>query len=449
MVDEIGVRVAKAWGERQGEKRHRIAWKRREEREVNNAPNYKKGNRLEIIKILYTNVALPYRSLRMYKGQTRLTHRLAKKMEKEGLLEIVSGEGGVKYIVVKGVKENYLDTYARYMDKSYLSACLKQMEEYTKCKAGNGEDRAYSEKKRLRLERLLNMSETILMMHLGNVNVYPDETISLESAMRSGELPGDKAIFYTSTEIKRAGYIEDVEKAKDGSKKVQTSRIYGMLVSDGGIYAVYNISNRLIEWKQYGEIKMQHHIKRITRGMNRASGEDIGCVLLANEMKMFARVITNEYDRNRKGYQILLNIDYAYENMYGLPTTKEGIEMLMLMQEKDWKEQLERNLLAGCTRNIKSYSVVCDAQNEEDGYILLFCNGNIARLKLFLQRAVNAREDEKFCVYCFDFQLPLLAALEIGDTAVKSMSIYEYKRMIGEREENANEGENDINESGD
>ena len=80
---------------------------------------------------------------------------------------------------------------------------------------------------------------------------------------------------------------------------------------------------------------------------------------------------------------------------------------------------------------------------------MLFCNGNIARLKLFLQRAVNAREDEKFCVYCFDFQLPLLAALEIGDTAVKSMSIYEYKRMIGEREENANEGENDINESGD
>lgn len=397
---------------------------------MNDKPNYKKGNRIELIRTLYANVALPYRSLRMYVGTTQVTQRLARKMEQEGLIEIVRKSAAGKYIVVKDYKRNYETIYSPYLDRQYLNACQLQMDEYSRCKEKANEKRTEKEKNKGRMERLLNMTETMQMMHLSNVSSYPDETVELKEGIKSGGT--GQSVFYPSMEIKKAGHYKDEVMQRDGEKRVQTSRIYGMMISVGGVYAVYNISDKLIEWKQYGEIKMKNHIKQLTRECTR--GKDIGCILLATDMKVYARVITNEYQKGHKGAKILLNIDYAYEKMYGLPTTKDGIEMLRIMQEENWEEEMEQNLLGGCSRDIRSYSVVCDARSEEDGYILLFCNGNIARLKLFLNRAVNAREDEQFSIYCFDYQLPLLAALEIGNTKVKAMSIYDYQQnRKGER----------------
>ena len=414
--------------EKEGKKRGRKREiQRGKGKNMNMVPNYKKGNRLEIIKILYAGVVLPYRSLPMLAGEPALTYRMARKMRNEGVLEMVYGYAG-KYIVLKDGKRNYHDFLCQYLAQEYLDACQSQMQEYVRCKEVKEDNSADKMRKKPRMERMLNMSEILLMMHLGGVVVYPEERQPLATLLKRGRERG-MSYYFNSVEIKKLEILPYQEEIREGESRIQTSRIYGMLVCDSGTYAVYDIGKKLIEWRQYYEVRMKTHIKKLTAGVVEP-GTEVGCILIASDMKMFARVITNEYDKKFKGSKILLNIDYAYEDMYGLPATKEGVAMLQLMQQKDWIEKMENCLLAGCSRKNTNYTVICDAVSETDGYILLFCNSNIARLKIFLRRAINAREDERFCIYCFDYQLPLLAAMEIGDTRIKSMCIYDYIKML-------------------
>lgn len=387
---------------------------------MNNKKNYKKGERLEITKAVYAGGCVSYRSLKLIserENQNEIT-RIVRRMRDEGKIEIVKSKGVGKHIIVKEWEKNYEKEMRPYMDERYKESCQRGMEEYGRSRRGM-ED----EEKRQRVVRQLNMSETVIMMHRSGVGAYPDETEEIGEYLREGKR--ERAVFYQSSELKKMGYYFKAEKDQD--VKYQTSRIYGMLISAGGLYAVYNMADKLIEWTRYGEVKMQHHLKTLTRGMQREE-EELGCMVLASDIRLFARVITNEYkSRERKrGAQILLNIDYAYEEMYGIPTTREGIEVIRLMSEENWKEDMERILLAGCTKKVRSYSIICDGVSREDGYVLLFCNGNITRLKGFLQRAVNASEDEKFCIYCFSFQTPLLASLETGNIRCKEVSLWEY-----------------------
>lgn len=381
---------------------------------MNNKRNYKKGNRIEIIKTLYATTCLPYRSLRLYGGQVKLTQRLVKKMEQEGLLAIKWTPNGK--IVILNDWERTSKEYIKYLPASYIEWYGKSNREMYK---------SLSDKSRL--ERLLKNAEVSLLMHLGGIGSYPDEKECLPAPATM--LGKETVQYFGSKEIKTCGsYHANIENHPDGSKKVVGSRISGVMVSPGGIYAVYNITNHLIEWERFGETKMANHIERILAGKYREKEKRmVDCLLIASGVEIFARVLVNENGKRRG--TTLLNIDYAYENMYAIPSDKNGIALLQLIQKAKWKEKMEGILLAGCKRQEETYSVVCDGYDEADGYILLFCTCNIAKLKKFLKRATNARPEEKFCIYCFTFQVPLLGKLGLTEITIKTMKLEEYLEM--------------------
>ena len=146
-------------------------------------------------------------------------------------------------------------------------------------------------------------------------------------------------------------------------------------------------------------------------------------------MSLFAKILVNENEKIRKR-RPLINIDYAYRNMYALPSDKEGMEMLKVMIRPGWKERMESLLLDGLSKEDKDYTVIHDAFDpEEDGYVLLFCDGDIAKLKLYLKRAINKHEEETFTIYCFSYQLPLLSQFDLTGINVKTMELSEYLEM--------------------
>lgn len=400
---------------------------------MNVKANYEKGNRLEIIKALHVNGCIPYRCLSLFPGEKRLAQRKALQMNEEGLLNIIKTPYG-KCIYLNQTEENIKD-YQAYLSDSYLLAYEEIKREIGKSK--------YKNYKNSRQERLQKNAEVSLFMHLSKIPTYPDEILSEWIPGRS--MPNGVTIYLDRIKIKNEEeYVTQVQNEKSGEKKVIGSRLSGLMISPGGNYAVYNLTNHLIEWERAGEVKMAGYLERYLERMERKEDDyyivekeegkntDVECILLANHMELFYRVLINE---NRQKYKSrkrrpLINIDYAYRVMYGLPISKEGMMMINIMKEKDWKKQMKHLLLKECQNNVSDYTVECDGYHEKDGYVLMYCDCDIAKLKLFLKRGMLKREDEKFTILCFTFQVPLLQQFDLTGITVKAMELEDYAKMI-------------------
>jgi len=402
---------------------------------MNNRKNYWKGNRIEILKAIYICGCLPYRCLRLLEGQVKLSQRKAKKLEGEGLVEIRKTKQG-KTIFLKD-QEDTVREYREYIPESYVEFYKENKERVRRSH--------YSDAK---MERLQKNAEVMLLMHLSHIPTYPDEVIK---EWLPGTPLNQNAILYIDRIQLKKGieYKDSVSRERDGIKRVIGSRISGLLVSPGGNYAIYSLTNHLIEWERAGEVRMAYYLDRylklnwnIKEDYYEESGEEekktgnevgIECILFATDMPLFAKVVMNE-NGNKRRRKPLINIDYAYRIMYALPTTKDGMSMLQLMKEKGWKQTMEENLLRDIPRRIRDYTIECDGYDEhEDGYILLFCTADLSKLKLFLKRAVNARQGEIFTIYCFSYQLSLLSQFVLGDIRVKSMELSQYIEMVGRK----------------
>lgn len=382
---------------------------------MNNKGNYKRGNRLKIIKALYATMGIAYRDLQLFEGQTLMTQRMVVRMKKEGLIEVTKTACGKVITLAEDQQEKYI----QYLTGEYLESYRNNKPELSK-----------SLNNERRMERLLKNSEIQIMMHMGGVPSYPDENVGLPEILLL-----DYIGYHGSKEIKKeSNYQVDVDYTNDGMKKILGSRINGMLASPGGIYAVYNISNHLIEWDKGTEVKMSNHIERLLANRYEVQQKrKINCLLITHNIETLAKVITNENDeRKKKGKRkhTLLNIDYAYDNVYGIPANKSGIDMIRIMSSPNWND-IMRHALLWDIEPCEDYSIPCAGYKEEDGYVLLFCDGNLTMLKLFLKRACNRRPDEVFTIYCFDFQLPLLVKLGVLEYVnVKQMKLEEYKTIL-------------------
>lgn len=385
---------------------------------MNVKKNYKKGKRIELLKAVYATGSLPYRSLRLYDWQVRITQRVVHEMVDERLLKIVKTETGKQINLVKwdDKKADYMD----YLPIEYLEYYESELKEEVR----------QSVSVRTRGERLQKSAELILIMHESGIGSYPDEKVSIRKS--EVRITHATKMYFTSREIRGVmPYHTKVERDKDGKRKVGGSRMHGLMVSPGGVYAVYNIGSHLIEWERYGETNMARHIDRVLDwrmdGYLERKEKDkteVECMLFAADVAMFERVILNENKKRRT--MTLLNIDYAYENMYGLPLNHDGKRMLAIMSSKGWQERMRIRMLPEETgMDSLSYTVACDAY-VGGKYILLFCIPNINKLKMFLKRAAVENNKDKFHIYCFTYQVSLVVSLAGGYTTIHSYGLPQY-----------------------
>lgn len=378
---------------------------------MNKGPNYRKGRKHEIIKILYQACVIPYKSLPIIDGQSKMIKRTVNELAKEGIVVVdkKGGEKNIRLIERQTQKEKYEGYIGEEIVKNYES----QIKGVQSRLSSNNE----SDGKKV----IKDASSQIIMYASG---------ITMASQAKTEETEEKENIYYTSNEYK----------ALENGKKNQSSRISGVLFSKGGVYATYHVGNKLITWKQNEERKVAATINLAgkKRGYIQDSVESIAkkeCIILANTLAPYVRMSRLDYGQKTKviNQTKLINIDYTYDSMYAVPDAPIGKELIKIMTQENWKQRIYDSLLTTKEqKEAKTTSVACDGYNQEENvYKYIFCVPDMVRLKQFLNRAGLENDKKRFRIYCYNFQLPIVyGIIEADNVTVMKITLQSYKAKV-------------------
>ena len=397
-------------------------------REIKNGykKNYAKGYRGEIIKLLFINGFLPYESFRLLARDTRLYQRTIKKLEKEEIVKIQKIKTA-KYVILRYgnlEREEDIKTYPE-----------KYIEHYQKESIQNAYIMGRSQP--AKIEREIKSVITNIMMYAGKIDVTP-----YKRNLQSEYLEEDDCFYITSKELKQIGSYND--KKENKTKVLQNSRIMGLLCSPGGNYSVYNIGDNMIEWKRFGESRMQMYIQSIIIRKSRITPDKTEmkkeAIVIASKPQLYRSICTNDLQEMKERKKILMNIDYSYDSMYCIPQTAEGIEILTYMTTKSWKEKIKNALLPFEERNAALYTQVnCDGYDEKGHiYKLIFCIPDLVKLKQFLGRARLEEEKERYEIYCYESQLEIIIPLASSIATIYTVNAQELINYLNKGENRGN-----------
>ena len=385
---------------------------------MNKGINYRKGKRREIIMLLLACGIIPYKSLALWGDGARLMMRKAREMSEDGTVEINKREHQ-KFVTLANFSVKSKE-YIPYMPNGYEEHYLNNIAYIRK-------HALYKDTPKIKFERAIRTSEIFILMYLSGARVFFDEKPPL--ANLNDLIKGDDVTYYTGPEIK--DYKNDGLKkiSVDGQTQLGNTRVIGAMFSPGGVYSIYNIGSKLIEWKRYGEVKIATHINRLAEEQYEPfrfhNEEEIpkvdSAIFYAYDEKIFVRVINNEYQDKKKSGNILLNIDMTYKHMYALPLNDMGLYMTKIMQCKNW-QNIMRHMFFDQGENLdtRTFDVACDAYDERSNtYILLFCIPDLSKLKIFIKRAGLEENRGRFRIYCFEEQLPIIApTVSVGNEKI-------------------------------
>ena len=386
---------------------------------MNNKANYKKGYKNEILQLTYICGMIPYRSLRLLADAPRLYQRAVKEMEQEGIL-IVDKKGGEKNLRLQDRRNNKIK-YEPYIPKEYIEYYENVSREVLK---RLGEENYMASKREMR------NSSTKIMMYASGVEITPDKR-DLQTEM----IKESDVCYYNSPEIKTIiGYENEIEivteRNGEKSRKINNTRINGLLVSPGGNYAVYNIGKEMIEWKRKGEIKIAATITNLIRKRHEKEYSitmQKEAVVIAQTPNQYIRIINNTNEK-RIGKVNLINIDFTYDKMYAVPEDRHGVMLLKMMTQKGWRKKILDSIISEELQKASSRSNIdCDGYDEEnDIYYLVFCIPDIAKLKNYIKRAQIEEDKSRFRIYCYTHQLPIIAAIAGDSVQVSKVDIEKY-----------------------
>ena len=377
---------------------------------VGRKKNYREGYRGKIIEMILENGFIPTAALRLFDPPTSTMYqRSARRMKEEGCLQELKTISGNKYL-------RLTDEGARLI-KETLPEDDKELYHDPKVKAALrylGMTDVDKERKiayKMQQDKFYNDVAAKLFSQIAGI-----ETESVPE-LNEREIDSDSAAYYDSAKVKRLGsFRADLSE----SKKLMNSRINGLVISPGGVYSVYNTGKTVPEWKKDGETKMASSIQAlIGRSMREysATSYDKEAVIISKKDSNFVRIMQGE-GRKGKFRRTLMNIDTAYERMYAIPYTHDGVKLFKIMQQDGWQGNVKTQILSAEEIEESNYvSVACDGYDRREGiYKLVFCIPNMSKLKAFSKRAGIEENRDKYHVYCYKSQLPIVAPM-IGDNA--------------------------------
>lgn len=375
---------------------------------MSNKISYMRGIRRDIVKLLYQQGYIYSKALPLLRDNPRITQRKLRQMEKEGVINIQKEKGMITL-------KNYITNRVQY------ESCMPEgYEEYYRNVASQ-EKKYLSDDKAL--SRAKKSSETYIFAYGSGIPVAFDEKplLTQEGCM----IKKEDVAYYTSKEIKQCvAYMEE-------SNKLDAGRINGCMVSPGGIYPIYNIGYRTIEWRKLDEEKIKIHIKRTINDRSEIKGTVNSCILLHKRSNVIHQILHKRVQKN--GDKQTICIDFMYEHMYILPLSRQGQMMMEIMSTEGWKKQLLDDFIPKEKQSEnRNLTIACDGVEEKDGhvsYILLFAIPDINRLKLFLSRAQMDNDKSKYKVYCFTHQYDIVVR-ELEDYAeIFGLDIEEYYKQ--------------------
>ena len=257
-------------------------------------------------------------------------------------------------------------------------------------------------------------NETLLFMHGSEIACLPGEKKSdllFYSIQRENR-------YYTSRELRSNGKIDVLVEDEKETKIIHGTRINGMVNFENETYSVINIEKSLYQYSAVGERRARQYLTELCFENNLPQLS--GCILLYKDniaiKKMFRATTSYEV----KYTQAIMKA-YDENNLLAIPLSPDGQRMMKLMKHRNWKEHLLSSALTDEQRQLHNETVDCDGR-DADGYYLVFCIPDIAKLKRFLASAEVMTEDN-FYIYCFAHQTVLLKNIAKGNIYMRSIDI--------------------------
>ncbi len=376
----------------------------------NTEKNYRKGYREKLIRLSLACGAVPFKSLNLViPNIVSLQHRL-REMVQNNEFKVYHDEDiwtvAITPEVYEKIKndeklkeqfgEELLKHYEMYGKKDYEKACYYT--KFTKQKA----------------RRVMRNNEALLFMHGCDITCLPGEKKSdllFYSIQRENR-------YYTSRELKRNTNLDVLVEEEKEKQLVHGTRINGMLSIGNETYTVINVEKTLYQFSAIGERRTRQYITELCYENNMPALS--GCIFLYKDNSVINKIMRPSTAYEIKYSQAIMKA-YDEDNMLAIPLTPDGQKMLKLMKQPNWKEHLLSSALSEEQRKLNKETVDCDGR-DTDGYHLMFCIADIAKLKRFLFSA-EVMTDHKFYIYCFKHQRSLLKTVAKGNVYLRSIDI--------------------------
>ncbi|MBO5373770.1 MAG: hypothetical protein J6A75_13775 [Lachnospiraceae bacterium] len=376
----------------------------------NTEKNYRKGYREKLIRLSLACGAVPFKSLNLViPNIVSLQHRL-REMVQDGDFRVyhdediwavsITPEIYDKIKTDEKLKEQFgeelIKHYELYGKDDYKRACY-----YTKFTKQNA-------------RRVMRNNEVLLFMHGCDITCLPGEKKSdllFYSIQRENR-------YYTSRELKRNTNLDVLVEEEKEKQTVHGTRINGLLNIGNETYTVINVEKSLYQFSAVGERRTRQFISELCLENNMPQLS--GCIFFYKDNSVINKMMRPSTAHEIKHTQAIMKA-YDEDNMLAIPLTPDGQKMLKLMKHKNWREQLLSSALSEEQRILQKEVVDCDGHDAE-GYHLMFCIPDIAKLRRFIYSA-EVMSENKFYIYCFKHQRNLLKSVARGNVYLRSIDI--------------------------
>lgn len=244
--------------------------------------------------------------------------------------------------------------------------------------------------RRLRLHR---MSEVLLLMHNAGVVVFPWEKPPVFQPARAHIGYSIKQpTYYSSREIKEIG---------SQANKIRGSRATGVLLTDSGIFIIYNTATTEMRWEYKAEMRLKALLQielcraRISEQYQSAAQDAIVVGATMTQMEWLMGI-------ESKATRNFFVLDGNFEHFYFLTNDRHGEVLLQMLCTPELQDTLNAILMENLSAPQPNHRIVNDGFDESGTPVLFGYTCDMPRIKRF--DTALALHDQAGTLICFDFQ---------------------------------------------
>lgn len=269
----------------------------------------------------------------------------------------------------------------------------------------------------LRRLRLHRMAEVLVAMYNAGVSVFPwQKPVAFGPVPPPDDTWIDWPAYYNSREIKEIGPQCD---------KIRGSRATGVLLTDSGIYAVYNTGASEMKWEHNAELRLQalFKIDLCQHRLPQYTDARPSALVFGADMKQMPTLMGVGGDKRHK-YFVL---EESYRHFYYLIGDCHGEVILQLLCDSEKKAMLDDILMQDLSEPKENWLMPNDAMDGVEP-VLFGYTCDMPLIKQFTG-ALKAH-GLKGALYCFNFQVETLSQICGPDVDIRCMDFEAVKRLL-------------------
>ena len=268
---------------------------------------------------------------------------------------------------------------------------------------------------RLRLHR---MAEVLVTMLNAGVTVLPWEKPVVFSPTPLTDAPYiDRPTYYSSREVKNLGLM---------SNKIRGSRAAGVLLTDGGIFVVYNTGGSEMKWRHKAEMRLKSLLEIelcLHRLPDQFSDAEQSAIMFGADMSRLLPLM-GVGTVNR---QSCFLSGESFPCFHYLTSDHYGEVILQLICDPEKKQSLDTILTEDLSPAHPGLFMENDAMDGDDP-VLFGYTCDMPRIKRF-DNALHLH-DKKGTLYCFDFQEDALRELCGPNVSIQAIDFDAYEANV-------------------